>query len=80
MSSMGLYFIPMIITIVSTMILIYYFGGDTIGEVLICPFFNVLAYIQVTNIAMATMSVMVLFAIFLLEIGDIKIVKKITIE
>lgn len=27
---MGLYFIPMIITIVSTMILIYYFGGSGI--------------------------------------------------
>jgi hypothetical protein len=57
------------------MILIYYFGGDTIGDVLICPFFNVFAYIPWVNIAMATMGVMILFAIFLSEIGDIKIVK-----
>jgi hypothetical protein len=73
---MGMYFIPMVITIVCTMILIYYFGGDTIGEILICPFFNILAYIPFTNIATAVLGVMILFAIFLLEIGDIKIVKK----
>ena len=73
---MGLYFIPMIITIISTMILIYYFGGDTIGEVLICPFFNVFAYIPWGNIATAVLGVIYLFVILLSEIGDIKIVKK----
>jgi hypothetical protein len=70
---MGMYFIPMVITIVCTMILIYYFGGDTIGEILIFPFFNVFAYIPWVNIAAAVLGVIYLFVILLSEIGDIKI-------
>ena len=73
---MGWYFIPMVIIIICTMILIYYFGGDTIGDVLICPFFNVFAYIPWVNIPIAVFSVIYLFVILLSEIGDIKIVKK----
>lgn len=70
---MGLYFIPMVITIVCTMILIYYFGGDTIFDVLVLPFFNVFAYIPWVNIPTAVFGVIYLFVILLIEIGDIKI-------
>lgn len=70
---MGWYFIPMIITIVCTMIIIYLTGSDTIGDILILPFFNIFAYIPVVNIAMAVFVVIIIFAILLSKIIDIKI-------
>lgn len=70
---MACYVIPMVISIIYTMIIIYLFGGDTIGEVLICPFFNVFAYIPWVNIPIAVLGVIYLFVILLSEIGDIKI-------
>ena len=70
---MGWYFIPMIITIICTMIISYLTGSDTIGDILILPFFNIFAYIPVVNIAMAVFVVIIIFAILLSKIIDIKI-------
>lgn len=70
---MGWYFIPMVITIVGTMIISYLTGNDTVGDVLIAPFFNIFAYIPLANMAMASFVVIVIFAILLSKIIDVKI-------
>lgn len=70
---MGWYFIPMVISIVGTMIISYLTGNDTVGDVLIMPFFNIFAYIPLANMAMASFVVIVIFAILLSKIIDVKI-------
>ena len=70
---MGWYFIPMIITIIGTMIISYLTGNDTINDVLIAPFFNIFAYVPLINIAMVSFIVIVFFAILLSKIIDVKI-------
>lgn len=70
---MGWYFIPMVISIVGTMIISYLTGNDTVGDVLIMPFFNIFAYVPFANMAMAFFIIIVLFAILLSKIIDVKI-------
>ena len=70
---MGWYFIPMVITIVGTMIISYLTGNDTVGDVLIAPLFNIFAYVPFANMAMASFVVIIIFAILLSKIIDIKI-------
>jgi hypothetical protein len=70
---MGWYFIPMVISIVGTMIISYLTGNDTVGDVLIAPLFNIFAYVPLANMAMASFVVIVIFAILLSKIIDVKI-------
>lgn len=70
---MGWYFIPMVITIVGTMIISYLTGNDTVGDVLIAPLFNIFAYVPLANMAMASFVVIIIFAILLSKIIDVKI-------
>ncbi len=70
---MGWYFIPMIITIVGTMIISYLTGNNTVGDVLIAPLFNIFAYVPVANMVIASLIVIILFAILLSKIIDVKI-------
>ena len=71
-----LYFIPMVVTIVSSMLISYLLGGDTIVDIFIAPIFNIFAYIPFGNIVVALYSVLFLFGILLLKILDIKIRKR----
>lgn len=70
---MGWYFIPMVISIVGTMIISYLTGNDTVGDVLIAPLFNIFAYVPLANMAMASFVVIVIFAILLSKVIDVKI-------
>lgn len=70
------YFIPMVVTIVCTMLISYLLGGDTIVDIFIAPIFNIFAYIPLGNIVVALYSVIFLFGILLLKILDIKIRKR----